>query len=284
MQVARDGQQGLHLGLSRPWDVLVVDRGLPAIEGVDLLARLRSRGVRAPVLMLTARGTVADRVEGLDAGANDYLVKPFDVEELLARLRALLRRPADQARQLSLGDRVLLVDADRVVGAGCPDVQLSRRESDLLRLLAQRPSRVFTRDELLGEVFEGADTPGAVDTYVHYLRRKLGRESVRTVYGIGYRHGPRVTAREPGRARRRAGCSRPAHAPLGRTANRAAVGSAADPRGGLRRHRCRRRLRPRAARRDRANRPPGRERRPTMSSDPPPGVLLVESAWRNGRV
>ncbi len=98
VQVARDGQQGLHLGLSRSWDVLVVDRGLPAIEGVDLLARLRSRGVRAPVLMLTARGTVADRVEGLDAGANDYLVKPFDVEELLARLRALLRRPADQAR------------------------------------------------------------------------------------------------------------------------------------------------------------------------------------------
>ena len=187
--LARNGQEGLHLGLSRSWDVLVVDRGLPVVEGVDLLSRLRSRGVRAPVLMLTARGTVADRVEGLDAGANDYLVKPFDVEELLARLRALLRSPIDQAEELALGERTLILGADRVVGAGHPDVQLSRRESDLLRVLAQRPTRVFTRDELLVAVFEGADTSGAVDTYVHYLRRKLGRESVKTVHGVGYRMG-----------------------------------------------------------------------------------------------
>jgi DNA-binding response OmpR family regulator len=187
--LARDGQQGLHLGLSRDWDLIVLDRGLPALEGVDLLARLRARGVRAPILMLTARGTVADRVEGLDAGANDYLVKPFDIEELLARLRALLRRPSEHAEELRLGERVLVVEADRVVGEGFADVQLSQREGALLRTLAQRPSRVFTRDELLDAVFEGADTPGAVDTYVHYLRRKLGRESVRTVHGLGYRMG-----------------------------------------------------------------------------------------------
>src|SRR3954470_10754992 len=127
--VARDGQQGLHLGLLRSWDLMIVDRGLAAIEGVDLLARLRARGVQAPVLMLTARGTVADRVEGLDAGANDYLVKPFDVEELLARLRALLRSPVDRAEELSLGERVLVVADARVVGPGQPDVQLSGRES-----------------------------------------------------------------------------------------------------------------------------------------------------------
>jgi two-component system, OmpR family, response regulator QseB len=187
--VARDGQQGLHLGLSRAWDLMILDRGLPALEGVDLLARLRARGVRAPILMLTARGTVADRVEGLDTGANDYLVKPFDVEELLARLRALLRPSADLAEELPLGDRVLLVAADRVVGHGVPDVQLSGREGALLQTLARRPNRVFTRDELLGAIFEGADTPGAVDTYVHYLRRKLGREVVRTVHGLGYRMG-----------------------------------------------------------------------------------------------
>jgi DNA-binding response OmpR family regulator len=187
--VAGNGQEGLHLGLSRSWDVLVVDRGLPAIEGVDLLGRLRAHGLRAPVLMLTARGTVSDRVEGLDAGANDYLVKPFDVGELLARLRALLRSPVDQAEELSLGERSLVLSAHRVVGGGRPDVQLSRRESDLLQVLAQRPTRVFTRDELLAAVFERADTLGAVDTYVHYLRRKLGRESVRTVHGVGYRMG-----------------------------------------------------------------------------------------------
>ncbi len=187
--VARDGQQGLHLGLVRSWDLMILDRGLPAIEGVELLARLRARGMQAPVLMLTARGTVADRVEGLDAGANDYLVKPFDVEELLARLRALLRRPIDQAEELSLGERTLLVKAERVVGGGVPDVQLSGRESELLRTFAQRPSRVFTRNDLLTLVFEGADTPGSVDTYVHYLRRKLGRDAVRTVHGVGYRMG-----------------------------------------------------------------------------------------------
>lgn len=187
--VAHDGQQGLHLGLSRDWEVIILDRSLPAIEGVDLLARLRSHGVTAPILMLTARGTVADRVEGLDAGANDYLVKPFDIDELLARLRALLRRPSEHAEQLSLGARRLVVEADRVVGEGFPEVQLSRRESELLATLARRPSRVFTREELLALVFEGADTPGAVDTYVHYLRRKLGRDAVRTIHGLGYRMG-----------------------------------------------------------------------------------------------
>jgi two-component system response regulator QseB len=187
--VARDGQQGLHLGLSREWDLLVCDRGLPAIEGVDLLRRLRSRGVQAPVLMLTARGTVADRVDGLDAGAQDYLVKPFDLEELLARLRALLRRPKEQAPQLSLGTRDLVVGEHRVVGGGQPDVQLSQREGTLLQTLATRPSRVFTREELLHAAFERADTTGSVDTYVHYLRRKLGRDVVRTVHGVGYRMG-----------------------------------------------------------------------------------------------
>jgi two-component system, OmpR family, response regulator QseB len=187
--VARDGQRGLHLGLVRTWDIIVVDRSLPGIEGVDLVGRLRQHGVQAPVLILTARGTVADRVEGLDAGANDYLVKPFNVDELLARLRALLRSPVDQVDQLSLGERTLLLRDDRVVGGNRPEVQLSRRESDLLKMLARRPLRVFTRDELLAAVFEGADTSGAVDTYVHYLRRKLGHESVKTVHGLGYRMG-----------------------------------------------------------------------------------------------
>src|SRR3954453_10969596 len=107
-----DGQAGLHRGLVDDWDLLVVDRGLPGIEGVDLVTRLRSRGLRAPVLFLTARGTVADRVEGLDAGAQDYVVKPFDVEEVLARLRALLRPVGGASNQLVVGER------RRVVGGG----------------------------------------------------------------------------------------------------------------------------------------------------------------------
>ncbi len=186
--VARDGQAGLHLGLVREWDVLVVDRGLPVIEGVDLVGRLRDRGVAAPALMLTARGTVADKVEGLDAGAQDYLVKPFDVDELLARLRALLRPVAPPRSELAVGDRLLVVGEGRVVGPG-GEVQLSRREAVLLETLARSPKRVFPRDELLERVFDNADTLGAVDTYVYYLRRKLGKEVVETVHGIGYRLG-----------------------------------------------------------------------------------------------
>jgi DNA-binding response OmpR family regulator len=103
--VASDGQRGLHLGLTRPFDVMVIDRGLPAIEGVDLLGRLRSRSVGSPALILTARGTLADRVEGLDAGAQDYLVKPFEIDELLARLRASRHDPSSgsHCRDTDLG-------------------------------------------------------------------------------------------------------------------------------------------------------------------------------------
>ena len=184
----RDGQAGLHEGLVHDWDVLVVDRGLPGIEGVDLVTRLRSRGVAAPVLLLTARGTVADRVEGLDAGAQDYVVKPFDVDEVLARLRALLRPVGAGAAELAVGARRFIVGEQRVVGDG-PEVMLSGREARLLETMARRPSRVFTREELLESAFDHADTLGAVDTYVYYLRRKLGKGVVETVHGVGYRLG-----------------------------------------------------------------------------------------------
>jgi DNA-binding response OmpR family regulator len=189
VDAARDGQRGLHLALTRTPDVLVVDRGLPAIEGVDLVRRLRRQGISAPVLMLTARGTVRDRVEGLDAGAEDYLVKPFDVDELLARLRALLRRHEQDAHELAIGAGRLLVDQRCVVSPDGDTVDLSPRECALLEVLARRPSRVFSREELLDRVFEDADTPGSVDTYVYYLRRKLGRDVVHTVRGTGYRIG-----------------------------------------------------------------------------------------------
>ncbi|EWS99687.1 transcriptional regulator [Intrasporangium oryzae NRRL B-24470] len=184
----RDGQAGLHEGLVHDWDILVVDRGLPGIEGVDLVTRLRSRGVAAPVLLLTARGTVADRVEGLDAGAQDYVVKPFDVDEVLARLRALLRPVGAGAAELALGERRFVVAEQRVVGDG-EEVMLSGREARLLETLARRPTRVFSREELLDHAFDHADTLGAVDTYVYYLRRKLGKGIIETVHGVGYRLG-----------------------------------------------------------------------------------------------
>ena len=192
MTHAADGQRGLHLALTTEVDALIVDRGLPAIEGLDLLARLRDRGFTAPALVLSARGTVADRIEGLDAGAEDYLAKPFDIDELLARLRALLRRHSDSAGTLSLGSRVLDIEAQLVRGTSPPydlAVSLSPRETMLLATLARRPTRVFSRSELLAHVFTEAESEVVVDTYVHYCRRKLGRGAIRTVRGVGYQLG-----------------------------------------------------------------------------------------------
>jgi two-component system response regulator QseB len=191
VDTATDGQRALHLGLTRRYDVLLLDRGLPALDGLDVLGRLRRGGMTTPALVLSALGTPADRVAGLDAGAEDYLGKPFDIDELLARLRALRRRHLDTARELPLGDRRLNLDTREVSGGapGQPPVRLSQRECDLLATLAARPGRVFSRDNLLAQVFVEADNTVVVDTYVHYLRRKLGRGVVVTVRGRGYQLG-----------------------------------------------------------------------------------------------
>ena len=186
---ALDGQRGLHLGLTRSYDVIVLDRGLPAIEGLDLLGRLRSKGVVTPMLVLSARGNPADRVEGLDAGAEDYMSKPFDVDELLARLRGLLRRHVEHADVVRVPGGVFDVTAREVSLDHGDVVSLSARECDVLAHLARSPRRVFSRDELLEAAFDEAEDEGLVDTYVHYVRRKLGRDSVLTVRGVGYRLG-----------------------------------------------------------------------------------------------
>lgn len=190
VQVVHDGQAGLHAALTTRHDLLLLDRGLPGIDGFDLLRRLRRRGVTTPALMLTAYDSIADRVEDLDSGAQDHLGKPFDIDELLARLRALLRRPGveDDVELIDLGQRRLDVHARTVVG-GPSDIGLSEREAELLRVLAGRPSRVFSRAELRDRVFGDAETEAVVETYVSYLRRKLGADAVRTVRGVGYRMG-----------------------------------------------------------------------------------------------
>jgi two-component system response regulator QseB len=189
VEAARDGQRGLHLGLSRSFDVILLDRGLPAVDGLDLLARLRARGIGTPVLILSALGQPQDRVDGLDAGAEDYLTKPFDVDELLARLRALLRRNVDRATELVVPGGRFLVESRSVALTEGGEVTLSEREAELLTLLARRPRQVFDRSDLRQLVFDEAGDDGVVDTYIHYLRRKLGRGIVRTVRGIGYQLG-----------------------------------------------------------------------------------------------
>jgi DNA-binding response OmpR family regulator len=191
VDTAYDAQQGMHRGLTGDYDALIVDRGLPVMDGVELIALLRGRGITTPALILTARGAVEDRVEGLDAGAQDYLVKPFEVAELLARVRALLRRMDDAATVLQAGGLRLDLVSRRVDGdtPEGEDVELSDREAALLATLMGAPGRVFSRAQLLERAFDGAESDGTVDLYVHYLRRKLGKKVVRTVHGTGYRFG-----------------------------------------------------------------------------------------------
>ncbi|MBH0123739.1 response regulator transcription factor [Rhodococcus zopfii] len=190
VDVAGDAQAGLQLGLTGRHDVVVLDRGLPGRDGIEVLRALRRRGVGTPVLVLTARGTLGDRVEGLDAGAEDYLVKPFEIPELLARLRALRRRRFDGAEQLPVAGRRLDLASRTVIGDDGV-VELSASECALLAVLAAAPGQVFTRGQLLDAAFGAAGALGTVDTYVHYLRRKLGPDVVRTVRGVGYRLGSR---------------------------------------------------------------------------------------------
>ncbi|MFD7159382.1 response regulator transcription factor [Kribbella sp. NPDC059898] len=189
VKLAADGHTGLHVGLTRPFDAMIVDRGLPAVEGLDLIARLRSRGVGTPILVLSARNSTEDRVEGLDAGAEDYLTKPFELTELLARLRALLRRHLDHAGQLAVPGGLLDLSTRTVQRTVGGRVELSEREAALLGLLAARPGVVFSRADLLDRVFDEAESETVVDTYVHYCRRKLGQGVISTVRGLGYRLG-----------------------------------------------------------------------------------------------
>jgi two-component system, OmpR family, response regulator QseB len=169
--------------------VLIIDRQLPALDGLDLIGRIRRKGIATPVLVLTALGTVADRVAGLDSGAEDYVVKPFEIEELLARVRALHRRHRDAARTLPLGAAEIDLVRRQVRLPDGAEVELSKREFELLRTLASHPRTVHTREDLQLTVFQDAAAESIVDTYVHYLRRKLGPGVVRTVRGFGYRLG-----------------------------------------------------------------------------------------------
>ena len=198
-EVAGDGRAALARALVEPFDLLVVDWMLPDLDGVQVVKRLRAADVGVPVLMLTARSQVEDRVEGLDAGADDYLSKPFAFPELLARVRALARRPPETGGEdtaLTAGDIVLDPGRHEVRRAG-ERIDLTAKEFALLATLMQRPGQVFTRSVLLDTVWGGTTGAytNAVDLYVHYLRKKLDREGepsrVRTVHGAGYTFEPR---------------------------------------------------------------------------------------------
>jgi two-component system response regulator QseB len=184
-----DGAEGERVAESREFDVMVIDRRLPSMDGVDLIRSLRSKRVTTPILMLTALGTIVDKVEGLDAGANDYLVKPFEFDELFARLRALRRVFTGEGTAVPVGAWDFYPESNTIYSPYRGRILLTDRESALLRLLADNPGRTFSRGQILRVVFTRDETPGTVDTYVHYLRNKTDKDVITTVRGQGYRLG-----------------------------------------------------------------------------------------------
>jgi two-component system, OmpR family, response regulator len=192
VDVAPDGVAGVALAQRATPDVVVLDRGLPDIDGLTVLRLLRARGIRSPVLLLTALGSVEERVEGLEAGADDYLPKPFAFAELIARIKALGRRPATTGElHLAAGD-LQLDELRHLARVADRTVDLSAREFALLGFFIRHAGQVVTRQQILDAVW-GAEPDvysNVVDLYVHYLRRKLGElgrgDRLRTVRGIGY--------------------------------------------------------------------------------------------------
>jgi len=188
-------------------DVVILDRGLPDGDGMTLLEEWRAAGIDVPVLMLTARDAVSDRIEGLHVGADDYLVKPFDLDELVARLQALLRRAAGRSRALVEHGALCLDPVSReVTVAGWP-VALSRRELVLLEAFLQAPRSVLSAEQLKDSLYgmnEEVES-NALNVHIHHLRRKLGSRVIETVRGLGYRLGPPEAVEAP----RRSGAGRP---------------------------------------------------------------------------
>ncbi|MCI0141361.1 response regulator transcription factor [Arthrobacter bambusae] len=189
VHLAVNGGDGLHLALTQGWDAMVIDRGLPVMDGIALIKAIRAKGIATPILILTALGATDEKIRGLDAGANDYMSKPFDAMELAARLRALTRTYAQPPQTLEIGDWELDAGARSMRSVYGSVVTLTAKEAGLLETLAGEPERVFTREDLINTLFHPTDQPGVIDTYVHHLRRKISKSVVRTVHGLGYQIG-----------------------------------------------------------------------------------------------
>jgi DNA-binding response OmpR family regulator len=195
VDIARDGREALDFLDTVEYDLVVLDIMLPRIDGIAVLRQARSRRMRVPILLLTARDEVSDKVNGLDSGADDYLTKPFAFPELLARIRALLRRPPPETGTMLRVEDVEMDVARREVKRGGEGLELSPREFSLLELFMRHPGQVLTRTQISEHVWENSFCTGTnvIDVYVGYLRRKIdaGRSPtlIRTVRGVGYRMG-----------------------------------------------------------------------------------------------
>lgn len=188
----RDGEAAITALTTTDYDLLLLDLGLPRRDGLSVLAEARRRALGLPVLVLTARGAIEDRVTGLDAGADDYLPKPFDLDELSARVRALLRRRRGHGDPCLCHRGVRLNPASREVTVNDAPVNLTAREYALLHALLERPNAVLSREQLLDKLYGWGEEveSNTIEVYVHGLRRKLGADFIVTLRGVGYRLAP----------------------------------------------------------------------------------------------
>jgi DNA-binding response OmpR family regulator len=187
--VAYDGEEGYDMAATEDYDVIVLDLMLPKMDGMEICKKLRKDAIHTPILMLTARGELTDRVEGLNSGADDYLVKPFAFEELLARVKALSRRPKKtNSEELKTRDLSLNTNTFEVKKAG-KNVELSRKEFALLEYLMRNTGRVVSKENIISHVwdYESDILPNTVEVFIGYLRDKLGGNYIKTVRGFGYK-------------------------------------------------------------------------------------------------
>lgn len=184
----RDGHSADQALQSESFDLIVLDLGLPRLSGMEVLNRARGRGQSMPILILTARDATGDKVSGLDAGADDYLVKPIDLDELSARIRALTRRSAGRAAPLLTHGNLSIDLAAHCVTLAGEEVELSSREFSLLQILIENSGRVLTRTQLEQSIYGWRDEPdsNALEVHIHHLRKKLGSDLIRTLRGVGY--------------------------------------------------------------------------------------------------
>ena len=184
----KDGLAADQALATETFDLLVLDLGLPKLEGMEVLKRLRARGQALPALILTARDATADKIAGLDSGADDYLVKPIDLDELAARIRALVRRAAGRAEPVLRHGTVTLEPASRRVVVADSPIELSAREFAVLHALMENAGRVMSRAQLESSIYGWRDEPdsNALEVHIHHLRKKLGTDFIKTLRGVGY--------------------------------------------------------------------------------------------------
>lgn len=194
VDLAFNGLDGLDLALSEEFDLIILDRLLPQVDGVEICKQVRGNNIPTPILILTAKGEVEDKVEGLDAGADDYLVKPFAFEELLARIRALKRRPTDSIGVVLRLDGLELNANDYQVKRDGVKLELSAKEFALLEYLLRHPNKTLTKDQIINHVwsYESDVLPNTVEVYIGYLRKKIDnpkfkKQLIHTVRGFGYK-------------------------------------------------------------------------------------------------